>query len=777
MDKIRLRWASHLVAGLVWVALLAGKAVAQTATPTASPTPTDTPPAVANDLCSTATVVLSTPYTQTVSASLATMSAGDPAPSCGNHSTAKSIWYAFTPPSSGTVTAYTLGSNYDTILSAYTGTCMALVPVVNACNDDAFGTVQSRLPITVAGGTTYFFMVSATTGSAGSAHFSLTFDLAPGPTLTFTRTPTITTTPTPTRTSTQTSVITGTPTPTRTVTPTSTRTFTLVPGATNTPTFTVPSAPTNTPTQTPTTVGGVPNDACGNATNIASAPYTNNTSVSTATMDASDPLPGCGNNSELKTVWYRFTAPSAGTILANTFGSSYDTILSVFTGACGAFTAVSGGCSDDAPGSAQSQVSFAATGGTTYFFMVSSYSGNGGNLVFSLTFQGVPITGTVGATKTNTPTQTAPSGPTSTATTTRTATTTPTSPAGLPNDACGNATNIASAPYTNSVNTSMATMEAGDPLPGCGNNSQQKTVWYRFTAPGFGMLTANTFGSSYDTILSAQTGSCGAFTGVPGGCNDDAPSSSQSQVSFTATGGTTYFFMVSAYTGNGGTLVFNLTFQAINTPTPTVTATVTSTATRTFTLSPTITQTPTVTLTRTITPTLTITPTPTITPTVTLTPTVTRTATITPTGTITPTVTLTPTSTPPAVPNDVCSTSFIGSVVFNNSQATVAATTDVTDPTPSCGNHSRGKSVWYRFTAPGPGTVTASTFISNYDTILSVYTGSCGNLTETTCNDDAPFTSQSQVSFAATGGTTYFFLITAYTNNGGNLVFNLNFTP
>ena len=31
--------------------------------------------------------------------------------------------------------------------------------------------------------------------------------------------------------------------------------------------------------------------------------------------------------------------------------------------------------------------------------------------------------------------------------------------------------------------------------------------------------------------------------------------------------------------------------------------------------------------------------------------------------------------------------------------------------------------------------------------------------------------------FAATGGTTYSFLVTAYSSNGGNLVFNLSFVP
>ena len=766
MDKTRLRSVAHSVVGLAILALLvvAENAAALTPTPTQTPTPTNTPPAVANDLCTTATQVLVTPYVQSISTTLATMSMSDPTPTCGNLSANKSVWYSFTAPANGMVNAYTLGSDYDTILSAYTGTCAALVSV--GCNDDAFQTLQSKLPIAVTGGTTYLFMVSSTAVTGGNLQFTLVFDASP-----------------------------GTPTITPTVTRTPTQTRTPVPGATNTQTS-VPAA-TNTPTPT---VGGAPlNDACGGATIIPSVPYTNNENTILASMDGADPMPSCGNGSQQKTVWYRFTAPSSGTLVADTLGSNYDTILSVYTGACGNFTPVSNGCNDDAPGSSQSQVSFAAAGGTTYFFMVSAYTGNGGNLVFHLTFQGVPVTGsqTPAQTGTSTPTRTrtftAVPGATNTPTpsaagATNTPTATPTGAAS--NDSCSNATTVGSTPYTNSVNTAMATADPTDPAPPCGNLLAQKTAWYRFTAPSFGLVTADTFGSSYDTILSTQTGACGAFTAVAGGCNDDAPNSSQSQVMFTASGGTTYFFMVSAYSNNGGTLVFHLTFQPLSSPTPTLTAsrtptqTLTATQTRTPTVTPTNSQTPTVTLTRTITPTATITSTATITPTssntptITQTPTVTRTPTITPTRTITPTATLTSTATPLAVPNDLCTTAtVVGSVPYTNSQVTLLATGDTSDPAPSCGNPAAGKSVWYRYTAAAPGTLTADTFGSSYDTILAAYTGSCASLSETACNDDAPLTSQSRVSFAVAAGTTYSFLVSAYNNNGGNLIFHLTFAP
>ena len=67
-----------------------------------------------------------------------------------------------------------------------------------------------------------------------------------------------------------------------------------------------------------------------------------------------------GNHSVAKSVWYVFTASTASTITADTLGSSYDTILSVYTGACAALASVPGGCNDDAPLVLQSRVSFAA---------------------------------------------------------------------------------------------------------------------------------------------------------------------------------------------------------------------------------------------------------------------------------------------------------------------------------------------------------------------------------------------------------------------------------
>jgi hypothetical protein len=126
-------------------------------------------------------------------------------------------------------------------------------------------------------------------------------------------------------------------------------------------------------------------------------------------------------------------------------------------------------------------------------------------------------------------------------------------------DSCGDATSISPLPYTDTAMTTGATTDPQDPIPSCGNHSRARSVWYRFTAPGTAVtVTANTFGSDYDTILSVYEGPCESLSAVPGGCNDDdLRDGAQSAVSFQARAGASYSFMVSAYDGDGGNLFFD----------------------------------------------------------------------------------------------------------------------------------------------------------------------------------------------------------------------------
>jgi hypothetical protein len=107
------------------------------------------------------------------------------------------------------------------------------------------------------------------------------------------------------------------------------------------------------------------------------------------------------------------------------------------------------------------------------------------------------------------------------------------------NDDFANATVISATPFTDAVNTAEATNQATD-ATGCGGGH---SVWYAYTATNDGSISFDSFGSSFDTLLSAYTGTEGSLTLVA--CNDDSGGTLQSQVSFDITSGTTYHFMVS----------------------------------------------------------------------------------------------------------------------------------------------------------------------------------------------------------------------------------------
>jgi hypothetical protein len=65
------------------------------------------------------------------------------------------------------------------------------------------------------------------------------------------------------------------------------------------------------------------------------------------------------------------------------------------------------------------------------------------------------------------------------------------------------------------------------------------------------------------------------------------------------------------------------------------------------------------------------------------------------------------------------------------------------------------RTVWYRFTAGANGWVSIETAGSTYDTILSVYVGSCGSKVQIACNDDYNGFS-SRVYFPVSTGLTYY---------------------
>jgi hypothetical protein len=139
---------------------------------------------------------------------------------------------------------------------------------------------------------------------------------------------------------------------------------------------------TNSSSATLTVMAVPTNDLCAAAFVITNFPYTNIESTLVATTNG-DPVPSCVNGFG-KGVWYVFTAPSSGTVVADTLGSSFSTGLAAYTGVCGSLTEIA--CDDGSGGSLAARITTLVTGGVPYHYLAGGYNGASGNVAFHLNF-------------------------------------------------------------------------------------------------------------------------------------------------------------------------------------------------------------------------------------------------------------------------------------------------------------------------------------------------------------------------------------------------------
>ncbi|PYU13470.1 MAG: hypothetical protein DMG37_10340 [Acidobacteria bacterium] len=130
-----------------------------------------------------------------------------------------------------------------------------------------------------------------------------------------------------------------------------------------------------------------PNDNFASATNITTLNFGDVQDSSGATTETTDSTPPCANqftaaqgntaghpNGAYNTIWYKFTPVFSANLNVDTNGSSYDSVLSIWTGTQGSLTNIA--CNDDINSGIvlQSQLqSVPLTVGTTYYIMVSSF--------------------------------------------------------------------------------------------------------------------------------------------------------------------------------------------------------------------------------------------------------------------------------------------------------------------------------------------------------------------------------------------------------------------
>jgi hypothetical protein len=560
-----------------------------------------------NDNFSLAQVITGNSGTVSGNNVAATKEAGEPN-HAGNDG-GKSIWYRWTAPANGTWTFNTVGSTFDTLLAVYTGTSLATLVVV-ANNDNIPGTNTSSVSFSATAGTTYPIAVDGFRGEAGEGgtehapasgtvvlNWNLSANLAPqisgfSPTggsagnsvtiagvnfsgttgVTFNGLNAVFTVDSDLQISA--TVPAGATTgPIQVVKPTGT--------ATSAASFAVGTAPANDNFANARVIGGNAGTVAGSNTGASKEPGE----------------PNHAGNAGGSSVWYSWTAPGSGSWQLDTAGSSFDTLLAVYTGTSVAALSLVAS-NDDSGIGVTSQLTFNATAGTTYYFAVDGYGGVTGNITLNWAFTGnlpsitsfSPATGGVGTAVTitganlgganavrfsgvstpqftvNSSTQVivtvppgAPSGPISITTSNGTAQ----SAASFilkgnapDNDNFANSATLVGPVKTVTGSNVGATREANE--PNHADNAGGASVWWTWTAPNSGTYIITTRGSSFDTLLALYTGSSLAtLTRVA--ANDDGPNmGTASLVSFSATAGVAYQIAVDGFNGASGNIVLSV---------------------------------------------------------------------------------------------------------------------------------------------------------------------------------------------------------------------------
>lgn len=123
----------------------------------------------------------------------------------------------------------------------------------------------------------------------------------------------------------------------------------------------------------------------------------------------------------------------------------------------------------------------------------------------------------------------------------------------------------------------------------------------------------------------------------------------------------------------------------------------------------------------------------------------------------------------------------IATFPFTGVQNTTGATTETGEELNPSGclivePNAVGATVWYYFVAPITGTFIASTAGSNYDTVLSIYSGSSLETKAALgCDDDSGPGTQSEFSIPLAQGNIYYLQAGGWNAASGNLVLNVDF--
>jgi len=130
-------------------------------------------PPPANDNFANASVISALPFDDSVDTIAASLEAGEPTPSCDFGQTDRTVWYAFTPNTSGPISANFNFSDFNTVMAAFTGSSLANLTEVGC------SIFSDTLTFQATANTTYYFQVGGIFGDGGPVGFHL--DITPPP--------------------------------------------------------------------------------------------------------------------------------------------------------------------------------------------------------------------------------------------------------------------------------------------------------------------------------------------------------------------------------------------------------------------------------------------------------------------------------------------------------------------------------------------------------------------------------------------------------------------
>jgi hypothetical protein len=263
------------------------------------------------------------------------------------------------------------------------------------------------------------------------------------------------------------------------------------------------------------------NDNFSAAFTLSGTNITINASNIGATAETGEP--SYSGNPGGKSVWWIWTAPADGGVLVHTTGSTFDTILTVYSGSSLASLRLVA-VNDDHGSLQTSQAAFNAASGTAYRISVDGYNGASGNIQLTLTCRAEPISRPV-------------------------------------NDDFSDRIQLRGPEISITTANFLSTREQLEP-----KHARQiggASIWWSWTAPISGTAAISTLGSTFDTILALYTGSnLGGLTEIAS--NDDAaPATSSSEIRFEATANTTYQIAVDGFSGATGEVKLSISMSAI----------------------------------------------------------------------------------------------------------------------------------------------------------------------------------------------------------------------